>query len=246
MKSVIRFLFFALLLSLISGHSYAQDLPEFRPALLGQGRRSLINMIDTESLMKRGQRDATIMFNCAVTSLGSGGLMEVYRCSPNSELLQKEAMGRCWQSEFEPAVYHHQRTPVWISGTITFFITKGKPHLRIFLNQEEQDLKSGKDFIAPQFAFASGNPKFQGFNYPPGAPGHEAVVAVSMDCNINGKVSNVKVAHEYPPGLGFAAEVAGPMRDAVFVPGFRNGKPVACRFTMTVISFGVGRRMKSG
>lgn len=62
MKSVIRFLFFDLLLSLTLGQSYAQDLPEFRPALLGQGRRSLVNLIDVESLYKRGQRDAIIMF----------------------------------------------------------------------------------------------------------------------------------------------------------------------------------------
>src|SRR6266446_2128505 len=173
MKFVIRCLFFDLLVSLTLGHSYAQDLPEFRPALLGHGRRSLINMIDTESLMKRGQRDAIIMFSCLVGPLGQGGSMDVYRCSPNSELLQKEAMGRCLKSEFEPAVYHHQRTPVVIEGTMAFFIVNGKPHLRIFLNQEEQDLKSGQDFIAPQFAFVSGNPKFKGFNFPPSAPAHE-------------------------------------------------------------------------
>ena len=49
MKSLSRFSFVALLLTLIPGSSSAQGLPEFRPALLGHGRRSLVNLINTES-----------------------------------------------------------------------------------------------------------------------------------------------------------------------------------------------------
>ncbi|MBA2242277.1 MAG: hypothetical protein H0W04_05235 [Chthoniobacterales bacterium] len=172
--------------------------------------------------------------------------MQAYRCSPNSELLQKEVLGRINQIQFEPAVYHHNRINVWLEGTVSFFIAAGKPHLRIFLNQEEQDLKGGSDFIAPQFAFVTGNPNFKGIYWPPGAPGHEGVAAVTMDINETGQVLGAKVAYEHPPGMNFGPAVAGPIRDALFIPGFRNGKIVPCRFIWSLIFFGPGLQMKSG
>lgn len=246
MKSRIRLLFFALLLAFIPGRSYAQALPEFRPALLGHGPRSLVNLINIESLLKRGQGDATVMFSCYVSPLGDGHSMQVYRASANSELLQKEVLGRCQQTDFEPAVYHHNRLWVMLSGTIVFFVTNGKPHLRVFLNQEEQDLKHGNDFIAPQLAFAGGNSEFRNVYWPAGAPGHDGGAAVTMDITDEGKVVSVKVAWEYPPGLGFGSALATPIRDAWFIPGFRNGKRVACRFTFPLIFFGRGLQMRSG
>lgn len=246
MKPLLRFLFFTLLLALFPGILDAQGLPEFRPALLGHGRRSLVNLINTESLMKRGQGNAIIMFSCGVTPLGDGYSMQVYRCSPNSELLQKEVLGHVVQAQFEPAVYHHNRVGVWVDGTVSYFIANGKPHLRIFLNQEEPDLKRGNDFIAPQFAFVPGNPKFQGIFWPPGAPGHQGAAAVTMEVAATGKVLSAKVAYEHPPGMGFGAAAAGPARDAIFIPGFRNGKVVPCRFTWSILFFGPGLQMKSG
>jgi hypothetical protein len=245
MKSLIRFVFVVLLLTLIPAPSYAQE-PEFRPALLGHGPRSLINLINTESLMKRGQGDAIAMFSCYVSSVGRGYSMQVYRAGANAELLKREVLDRCKQTEFEPAVYHHARIDVLISGTINFFIANGKPHLRILLNQEEDDLKRGNDFIAPQLAFVPGNPKFRGIYWPTGAPGHDGAAAVTMDIDATGKVLSAKVAYEHPPGLGFGAAVAGPIRDALFIPGFRNGKIVPCRFTWSLIFFGTGLQMKSG
>jgi len=62
----------------------------------------------------------------------------------------------------------------------------GKPHLRIFLNQEEDDLQSGKDLIAPQLAWVPGNTEYKGIFYPPSAPGH----------------------YEHPPGIGFKSNSA--------------------------------------
>ena len=172
--------------------------------------------------------------------------MQVYRTSPNSELLQREVLGRIRQIQFEPAVYRHNRVGVWIDGTINFFIADGKPHLRILLNQEEQDLKHGNDFIAPQYAFVTGNPKFQGIYWPPGAPGHEGTAAVMMDIDATGRVLSAKVLFEHPPGMGFGAAVTGSVRDALFIPGFRSGKRVPCRFTWPVMFFGPGLQMKSG
>jgi len=91
--------------------------------------------------MKRGQGDAIVMFSCGVTASGYGYSTAVYRCSPNSRLLQKEILDQVTHIQFEPAVYRHSRIAVWLEGTVSFFVAGGKPHLRIFLNQEEQDLK---------------------------------------------------------------------------------------------------------
>lgn len=246
MKSLTRFLSLALLLTSVPDISCAEDLPEFRPALLTNSRRSLVNLINTEGLMKRGQGNAIVMFSCGVSAGGYGYGMQVYRGSPNSELLTKELLGRCWQAYFEPAVYRHNRVDVWIDGTVSFSVVNGKPHLRVFLNQEESDLTRGHDFIAPQLALVPGNPKFQGIYWPPGAPGHAGVASVTMDIDATGKVLSAKVAYEYPPGMGFGAAVAGPIRDALFIPGFRNGKAVPCRFTWSVPFSGPGRQMKTG
>jgi len=245
-KALCRFLLLSLSFCLpFSQILIADEAPEYRPALL-RGSRSLVNMINAESLMQRGQRDAIVMFSCYVSTLGRAYGMQVYRCSANSELLQREILNRVTQIEFEPAIYHHNRVDVWLCGTVNFFIANGKPHLRVFLNQEEQDLKSGADFVAPQFTFAPGNPKFQGIYWPPNAPGHEGAAAVALDVDAAGNVRSSKVTYEHPPGAGFGAAVAGPIRDAVFIPGFRNGKVVPCRFTWTLLFFGPGKQMKSG
>ena len=45
-------------------------LPELRPAQLGTGPDSLINKIDTADLIKKGQKDAAVMFSCLVAPTG--------------------------------------------------------------------------------------------------------------------------------------------------------------------------------
>jgi hypothetical protein len=240
------FVFVALLISL-ARNAAAESLPEFRPALLGQHKRSLINLIDSQSLMNRAQKDAVVMFECGITEQGYGVYSRTYRESPNSELLKRELMGRIEQAQFEPAVYRYSHVPVYIHGTVNFFIRDGKPHVRIFLNQNEDDLKSGKDFIEPQFAFVPNNPRFKGIYYPPQAPGHSGVASLKLNVDANGVVQGSSVVYEYPPEMNFGAQAAGPIRDALFIPGFRNGKPVACRqFTWTLIYTGSGRQMTTG
>ena len=247
MRHYVRFLFGLILLAnLASSSLFGQGLPEFRPALLGNGKKSLVNMINAESLFKRGQRDATIMFSCGVSNLGYGFGAQVYRCSPNSDLLQQEVLGRIGQAQFEPAVFRHNHVHVWIDGTVTMVVLKGKPHLRIFLNQEESELKHAGDFISPQYAIVPGNTKFRGIYWPPGAPGHNGLAAVKISVDHTGNVSNPKVVYEYPPNLGFGSAVAGPISDCWFIPGFRNGRIVSCTFTWSVIFFGSGRQMSSG
>src|SRR4051812_42588600 len=235
----------AALLLLLSTPVMAET-PEFRPALLGSYRRSLINTINTESLMKRGQGDAVLMFTAGISQSGYGYVWQTYRGTPNSQLLSKEVMDRTSQAQFEPAIYKHQRVGVILTGTVIFSVIAGKPHLRIFLNQEESDLKQGKDFIAPQLAFAAGNPQFEGIWYPGHVLTGPGVAAVTLDVDVNGKVQNAILAYEHPTGKGFGAEAVDGLRKAAFIPGYRNGKAVPCRFTFPVIFSSTRRSIKTG
>src|SRR5947207_7993525 len=219
------------LLSLLSAPVLAETQPEFRPALLGSYRRSLINTIDTQSLMKRGQGDAVVMFTAGISASGYGYVWETYRGTPNSQILSKELMDRTRQAQFEPAVYKHQHVGVILAGTVSFSVVAGKPHLRIFLNQEESDLKQGRDFIAPQLAFAAGNPKYEGVWYPGHAMTGPGVAAVILDIDVNGKVQNAILAHEHPARKGVVTEAVDGLRKAVFFPVLRNCKAVHFRFT---------------
>jgi hypothetical protein len=246
MKSIVRLLICALALIAVGRDALAESLPQFRPALLGNQKRSLINTIDTQMLVKRGQGDGFVMFGCAVSQYGDGYWSRTYRCSPKTELLQKEILGRIDRASFEPAVYKGSRVGVYLMGSVVFAVRDGKPHLRIFLHQEEDELKKGNDFISPQFAFAPGNPKFKGIFYPPQAPGHPGLASLKLSVNEMGQVQAASVTYEHPPGMGFGREAVGPIRDAAFIPGFRNGKPVSCVFNWTIIFTGPGRQMKTG
>jgi hypothetical protein len=246
MKSIVRLLICSLLSIALGQVALADNLPPFRPALLGNHKKSLINTIDTQMLLKRGQGDGFVMFGCSVSQYGYGGWSRTYRCSPNTELLQKEILGRIDQAIFEPAVYKGSRVGVYLMGSVVFAVRDGKPHLRIFLHQEEEDLKKGNDFIAPQFAFAPGNTKFDGIYYPPNAPGLPGLASLRLKVDALGDVQAASVTYEHPPGMGFGAQAVGPIRNAAFIPGFRNGQPVSCQFNWTIIFTGPGRQMKTG
>jgi hypothetical protein len=246
MKSIIRFLICASSLITLGREGLAQTSAQFRPALLGHHTKSLINIIDTQGLMKRGQGDGFVMFGCAVSQYGSGYWSRTYRASPNTELLQKEVLGRINEAMFEPAIYKGSRAPVYLTGSVVFAVRDGKPHLRIFLHQEEEELKKGTDFVAPQWAFdAPGNPKFQGVFYPPSAPGRAGVASLKVTVNESGQVQAANVVYEYPPGAGFGKEALA-IRDAAFIPGYRNGKMVSCSFLWTLVFTGPGRQMRTG
>jgi hypothetical protein len=58
MTSGIRWLALLVVLSCFGAGAFAQALPKYRPALLGPHKRSLVNLINTERLMKEGQGDA--------------------------------------------------------------------------------------------------------------------------------------------------------------------------------------------
>lgn len=231
------------LLIVFVGSLAAETLPEFRPALIGHHRKALINLINVRSLMERGQKDGTVMFETGISELGQGYSSRCFRGSPNTELLQKEVMGQIDQAQFEAAVYRHTHVTAYIQGTVMFLIHDGKPMVRIFLNQDENEIKAGHDFIAPQYCFATGNTAFRNFTMPL-PPGGVAVVGLDIDAT--GHVTGRKMVYEYPPGMNYGNIILSNIGEALFIPGFRNGKPTACHFNWTAVFRGAGKSSKTG
>jgi hypothetical protein len=242
----IRWLALLVVLSSFGPHAFAQALPKYRPALLGPHKRSLVNLINTQRLMKEGQGDAILMFETGVSTSGRSYDSRTYRESPGADKLRREVLRQLDLALFEPAVYNHVRVPVYVQGTVNFFVRDGKPHLRVFLNQEEDALLSGQDFVAPQFAFVPGNPQYKGFYYPDLNPGQHGVAHVQVDVDADGHVQGTNVVYEQPAGTDFGARTAATLRESRFIPGFRNGKRVACRFKWTMIFTGPRRQIPTG
>ncbi len=183
------------------------------------------------------------MFETGITQLGEGYNSRCYRGSANTEMLQKEVLGEIDQAQFEPAVFNHTHVTAYMQGTVMFLIHDGKPMVRVFLNQEDSEIKAGHDFIAPQFCFATGNTAFRNFYMalPPGG-----VAVVTLDVDTKGHVTGKKVVYEHPPGMNYGGIIVGHIGDALFVPAFRDGKATACHFNWTTIFIGPGKHGKTG
>src|SRR4051794_5995424 len=212
----------------------AENLPDIRPALIGSGPVSLVNLIDAQALFQKGQRDAWVMFDCFVAGGGGGFCSGFFFASPNSNLLQSEIRKRLRQTTFIPAVYNHKRTSAWFAGTVVFAVANGKPHLRIYANQDLEVIKSGVDFVAPQIIDV---PNHYYLNFPKSPTGTvrddaAGVVKVRHSVDANGKTTNVEVISE-PPGTqaGEYLKKALPLVD--LTPGYRNGKAAATTYTFT-------------
>src|SRR2546425_1412279 len=89
----------------------AEALPDMRPALVGSGKDSLINLIDTDKLIKEGQGDAALMFVCVLTRNGHPNFFLVYRATPGGEKLKSEVRRCLYKASFIPAVYNHMSVP---------------------------------------------------------------------------------------------------------------------------------------
>ncbi len=211
-------------------------LPTYRPILLGTSPDSLINRIDTQDLIKRGQKDGLIMFVCSVKKNGEVEWSAVYGGTPDSDLLRQELQKRLSPASdprFVPAIYNHRPVDAIYYGTVTFAVVDGKPRLRIFSNQEAEELKSEHDFIGPQ-PFFGPESKFNGFHYPNESTPVvvDGVVQLKLKIDATGNLQDMKVLSEEPPFLGFAAAALSDFRNAKFIPAFRDGKPVACDVTL--------------
>src|SRR5438045_1447321 len=79
--------------------------PRYRPAMLGTTPLSVINRINTHELMRKGQKDASLMFCCSVKKDGEVGTLWIYRQTPDSTALADE-VARCFgDAILIPAVY---------------------------------------------------------------------------------------------------------------------------------------------
>src|SRR5262252_8578617 len=138
--------------------SSTPKLPEIRPALIGTAPNSLINTIDTANLIKKGQKEAAVMFTCLVAPTGQVVRSGAYHGTHGSELLERELLKRLATARFIPAVHNHQPVLAVFYGTVKFAVVNGKPRLRIFSNQQLQEVDKETDFIDPQ-PYVGLNPK---------------------------------------------------------------------------------------
>jgi TonB family protein len=210
-------------------------LPMYRPAVLGTGPDSLVNRIDTADLIKKGQKDAVIMFSCLVATTGDIVWSGTYRGTPDSKLLEQEVLRRLANAKFIPAIHNHQPVTVFFYGTVVFSTVNGKPHLRIFSNQQVDELKKENDFIDPQPYFGQDS-KFAGIHYPDtgSAVVLTGVAELAINVDAAGNLTSLQLVSEYPPLLGFGDAAMSEFRGAKFIPAFRNGKPVESKVTLPI------------
>jgi TonB-like protein len=211
------------------------QLPQYRPALLGVGPTSVINRMDTAALIRDGQKDGQLYFCCAVNNLGEILDTWTYKQTPDSTLLERELVRCLDRALFVPAVYDHEPVFVLFYGTVTFKVVDGKPRLRIFANQEPEELKKEADFVGPQPFYGRGS-KFEGLHYPANSVTStlSGLVELKTKVDIHGKMQELQVVSEYPPLAGFRRAAAEDFRVASFIPAFREGKPVECEVTLSV------------
>ena len=210
-------------------------LPEFRPALLGTGPDSLVNKIDTADLIKKGQKDAAVMFTCLVAPTGDIMRSGAYRGTKGSELLEKELLQRLVSAKFIPAIHNHKPVLAVFYGTVTFAVVNGKPRLRIFANQQLDELKKESDFIDPQ-PYVGEDSKFTGLHYPdvPTSVVLTGVVDLALDVDAAGNLKKIQVVSEEPPYLGFGEAALSDFNGAKFIPAFRSGKPADSKVKIPV------------
>jgi TonB family protein len=202
-------------------------LPEFRPALIGTAPNSLTNTIDSADLVKKGQKEAAVMFSCLVAPTGEIVRSGAYRGTVGSELLEQELLKRLATAKFVPAVHNHQPVIAIFYGTVKFAVVNGKPRLRIFANQQLNELDKETDYIDPQ-PYVGQDSKFTGLHYPDtgSSVAVTGVVELALTVDAKGNLKDIQVLSEEPPLLGFGDAARSDFDGARFIPAFRNGQPV--------------------
>jgi len=202
-------------------------LPEFRPTLIGTAPNSLINTIDTADLIKKGQKEAAVMFSCLVAPTGDVVRSGAYRGTRGSALLEQELLKRLANAKLIPAIHNHQPVIAIFYGTVKFAVVNGKPRLRIFANQELDELDKESDFIDPQ-PYVGQDSKFTGLNYPETGTTVQltGVAELALNVDAQGNLKSMHVVSEEPPLLGFGKAAITDFNGAKFIPAFRNGQPV--------------------
>ena len=210
-------------------------LPRFRPAVLGSGPESLVNQIDTQDLLKKGQREGAIMFCCRVATTGDVLSYTTYLPVPGSDLLEAEVRKRLDKARLAPAIYEHKPVEVLFYGTVFFSVVDGKPKLHIFANQEAAELKAANDFIGPQPVIGADS-KFTGLHYPRERMTVfvKGLVRLELKVDAAGNVQDLRAVSEEPPLVGLAQAALTDFTGAKFIPAFRDGDPVESSILLPV------------
>src|SRR5438552_425057 len=148
-----------------------------------------------------------------------------------TEPLRDELRERLSQARFIPAVYNHRPVYAGFYGTVAFSVVDGKPHLRIFANQDLSELEKESDFIAPQALYIPGHIyDYTKVKEPFGSwmtedkPG---MADMSLTVAASGHVNDLHVVSVTPSeNQQYANAAAEIIRQRVFLPAYRNGKPV--------------------
>jgi hypothetical protein len=209
--------------------------PRFRPAVLGSGPDSLVNQIDTQDLLKKGQKEGAIMFCCRVATTGNVVWYRTYLPVPGSDLLGEEVRKRLDNARLAPAIYEHKPVEVLFYGTVFFSIVDGKPKLHIFANQESAELKAANDFISPQPVIGADS-KFTGLHYPREnmTVFVKGLVRLALKVDAEGNLQDLQAVSEEPPLVGLARAALTDFTGAKFIPAFRDGDPVESSILLPV------------
>jgi TonB family protein len=205
---------------------------QFKPAMVDGGSDAVLKLVNVQKLMERGQKDAVVMFDRPVFTANLGNVLatQITYASPGSERLQTDLVRAINAVPFTPALVDGKRTQVAFYGTATFSTKDGKPQLRIYANQEPDEIAAGHDFVAPQTIMvkSKSNDAVANLLSEARAKHKSGAVILSVSVDPAGRPTDVKVVSESPTGFHFGAAAAMLTREENFIPGFRNGKPAAC------------------
>lgn len=209
----------------------AENLPDMRPALVGNGPRSIINMFNPQNVIKRNEGHGALYFGCIIAPNGVPERCNIWGNTDATKALRDELRIKLSQSRFVPAVYNHRNVYCWFQGTLAFSTSDGKPHVRIFANQQLSDLQKESDFITPQmidvpghiYDFTKVKDPFSGW-----ATDDKPVVAdLSLTVDAGGKVKDIHLENVTPADRQkYAATAVDVLKQRTWLPAYRNGKPV--------------------
>ena len=223
--------FLAVFVAGLIASSSAQAQNDMRPALVGNGPKSLVNLINTKHVMDRGVQHGALFFYAIIAPNGFPVYSKVWGMTKETEPLRDELRERLAEARFVSAVYNHRNVYAGLFGTLAFSVVDGKPHLRIFANQELPELQKESDFIGPQrisipghiYDFTKVKDPFGGW-MTEDKPG-EADLSLTVDAA--GHLKDVHVVSVTPAESKKYADAAATItREQTFLPAYRNGKPV--------------------
>ena len=207
----------------------------------------MINLIKTEKIAGKGGGDALVMFQCGIKQNGRavGGM--TFRESANSKVLASEVRKGLEHCRFMPALIDGKPVTVLFQGTAVCFMVDGKPHLRIFANQNPDEVKQQRDFIAPQLIAGTEDwpaAKDEIERYRKIIESGFAEASINVDTS--GVVKDIKIISEKPRGYKYGSATIKEYQHARFIPGFRDGKPVACSFAFTEVMRASEKYLETG